>query len=595
MLNPYFNQKNYIPLEAVITWNTQGYSSMGIDVTGTFTSGSFVLQGTNDNVTWTTLEMADDSGVVAGGSVDATGHYTYNCLGFNIVKLVDTSIDGTLVLSALVTIEVAGIFSGGASGGDVVVDTLTITSIEDSSLYTNSDGLVEGAPFGATGAVLAMSGTGTTTLWDVAYGDSLFVVIGNSGTIYTSATGTDNWVRRSTPTSSALLSIAHNGTSFTAVGVSGTIITSTDGIAWVLQTSGTANNLNSVAWDAANAQWIAVGSTQTVITSPDAVTWTTQTYGTTTAVRGVAAGSSIIVSVAQSGIIKTSPTGVTWTTRTSGVATELYGACWDSTNSRFVVVGASGVILTSADGITWAAQTSGVSTFLRAVFNTASAYTVVGDGGVILGSTNSTTWTTKTSGVSSNISSVTNSGSLWLAVGASGVRLTSSDGTTWTLLSQLAPAFETTLGTGPVLRQDGDKTINGSNTFSGTTMIGAALRLATDGTFKFGNVADFGMLTWDTISGTPVAIFTSLPGVQLGLNVDGVEYVRMGGDVVTSRKAVSVLADLQAVNLVTASPSGGTNAQWKLGSIVSAASTIDATRYIEAEIGGVAVKLALNT
>lgn len=481
MLNPYFTQRNSIPTDSTITWNTQGYSTIGMDVTGTFTSGSFVLKGSNDGVQWTTVETANSSGIVSGGIISATGHYVFNVLGFNIVKYVPSAVNGTLEFSALVTVEVASVFS--SQGGDVVVDSLTITGLDDSSLYTDENGLVNGAPFGATGDILAMSGTGDTDLWDVVYNGSLFVAVGESGRVYTSPTGTDSWTLRTTPTSAILLSVAYNGTFCTAVGVGGVVITSTDGITWVSRTSGTANNLSSIAWDATNSQWVAVGSTQTVITSPDAVTWTTRTYGTSTNIRGVAVGTSIIVSVAQSGIIKTSPTGVTWTTRTSGVATELYGACWDSTNSRFVVVGASGVILTSADGVTWAAQTSGVSTFLRAVYNTASAYTVVGDGGVILGSANSTTWTAKTSGTTTNLASVTNNGTIWLAVGASGVRLTSADGNTWTALTLLVPAFEATTGTGPVLRTNGDNTQNGLKTFTTPireSSIVSAAAIATD-------------------------------------------------------------------------------------------------------------------
>lgn len=102
MLNPYFTQRNEIPAQSDITWNVQGYSGMGLDVSGTITSGSFTLQGTNDGVTWTNCKFADDS----TATVSATGHYTVRFLGFNIVKLVPSALDADITLTAVGTVEV---------------------------------------------------------------------------------------------------------------------------------------------------------------------------------------------------------------------------------------------------------------------------------------------------------------------------------------------------------------------------------------------------------------------------------------------------------------------------------------------------------
>lgn len=109
MLNPYFTQRNYIPQETDITWNVVGYSAFGLDVSGTITAGSFTLEGTNDNVTWTPCKVSDGTSTVDTGIVSATGHYTVLTLGFNIVRLDESTspaLDAVLTLSALGTVQV---------------------------------------------------------------------------------------------------------------------------------------------------------------------------------------------------------------------------------------------------------------------------------------------------------------------------------------------------------------------------------------------------------------------------------------------------------------------------------------------------------
>lgn len=64
----------------------------------------------------------------------------------------------------------------------------------------------------------------------------------------------------------------------------------------------------------------------------------------------------------------------------------------------------------------------------------------------------------------------------------------------------------------------------------------------------------------------------------------------------TSESGLSGIGNIRGSNaLMTGTPSGGTARPWKLGSIVTSASALDATRYIEAEINGVAVKIAVIT
>lgn len=68
---------------------------------------------------------------------------------------------------------------------------------------------------------------------------------------------------------------------------------------------------------------------------------------------------------------------------------------------------------------------------------------------------------------------------------------------------------------------------------------------------------------------------------------------RTGAGVVTTVGLFSATGLVVTGSVETSAPSGGTAQPWKLGSIASAASALDTTRYVEAEINGVACKLAL--
>jgi hypothetical protein len=98
---------------------------------------------------------------------------------------------------------------------------------------------------------------------------SLFVVVGASGTILTSANGTD-WDIRTSGTAVTLHDVESHLGLFVAVGDSGTILTSANGTDWIARTSGTTEALNNVVY---GTEWVVMGSTQSVILSTDGITW----------------------------------------------------------------------------------------------------------------------------------------------------------------------------------------------------------------------------------------------------------------------------------------------------------------------------------
>ncbi len=306
MLNPYFTQKNYIPLETVITWVTQGYSSMGIDVTGTFTSGSFILEGSNDGATWTTLNTANADGIVTDGIIFTTGHYIFDILGFNQVRYTPTSVVGTLVLSTLGTVEVAPAFTG-VSPVDPV-----FPGIENSVLITDSTGHVEGAPFGAVGDAFVMSATGSLTLNSIVTTGTNLFAISTGGAVLKS---TDNGVTFSQVATVTGANFIFYGNSLFIIGCTGgAIYTSTDGTTWTLRTSGVVTNLDCCVWT--GTSFVIGGQTGTILTSPTGTTWTARTFGSTVEVWGIAWSGSVLVASGSNMIRTSDATAVTWAART---------------------------------------------------------------------------------------------------------------------------------------------------------------------------------------------------------------------------------------------------------------------------------------
>lgn len=95
--------------------------------------------------------------------------------------------------------------------------------------------------------------------------------------------------------------------------------------------------------------------------------------------------------------------------------------------------------------------------------------------------------------------------------------------------------------------------------------------------------------TWNT-TGTPIAV--SIAITDTASNAASLIFkATVGG---TSKIAIDKTGNIVAAgSLTTVQPSAHGNAAWNLGTIQTAASTLDATRYVEVSIGGTVVKLAV--
>ncbi|SVB93692.1 uncharacterized protein METZ01_LOCUS246546, partial [marine metagenome] len=193
----------------------------------------------------------------------------------------------------------------------------------------------------------------------VAFGNNLFVEVGNSGKIFTSSDNGSSWDNSNVSTTGGyrLNSISFGNNTFVAVANGGFIFTSTNGTSWIERTSGTSNDINGITYG--NGTFVAVGKSGTILTSDNGTSWDKITSGST-AINGITYGNGTFVAVGNSGTILTSDNGTTWASTTSGTTT-INGITYG--NSTFVAVAASGKILTSTNnGASWEIQTSTTTT-----------------------------------------------------------------------------------------------------------------------------------------------------------------------------------------------------------------------------------------
>ncbi|TCP52631.1 cadherin-like protein, partial [Tumebacillus sp. BK434] len=214
---------------------------------------------------------------------------------------------------------------------------------------TSSDGIT----FTKSPSALGCQGLAAT------YTDK-WVVVCDAGKILTSATGASgSWAPTPSGVLARLLSIAfkENGSNdiYVAVGeTGGTIIKSADGISWQNVSVAAAAGFYGVAYG--EGKFIAVGestgSTPVIYTSVDGQVWEIVPDPKPKQVlNSVAYGDGKFVAVGLSGYIYESEDGVTWNERVSNVSKDLWAVNYGA--GKFYAAGANETIISSQSGITW--------------------------------------------------------------------------------------------------------------------------------------------------------------------------------------------------------------------------------------------------
>ena len=108
-------------------------------------------------------------------------------------------------------------------------------------------------------------------IFDVTYGNGIYVAVGRPGAIYTSEDGV-NWVSRESGTTNDLHSIAYGNGKFVIIGGVGTALTSTDGVTWTPDgQQGNPNSSGGLVFR--DGQFITFSTLGRVYISSDGVVW----------------------------------------------------------------------------------------------------------------------------------------------------------------------------------------------------------------------------------------------------------------------------------------------------------------------------------
>lgn len=279
---------------------------------------------------------------------------------------------------------------------------------------------------------------------DIAYGNGVYVAVGNLGKAWSSTDGI-NWTERSTGALYEYLAVHYDGTRFVAVGRNQGRMVSSDGITWDFMETGTdLMTLNDIVY--VNPHYVAVGNAGQVMVYADPLSSGTS-YAITDAANlaAVAIGphsllGRVVVAIGADGEIYHSQNGgISWTEAVSGTTEDLFDIIWSDDLFLFVAVGANGTILSSIDGFSWEDQ-SIPGTSIRSIAWDGTRFIATGDNSTVFSSTDGINWSMS----QLSLLAVTNNSirdiawngdySQCVAIFMSGHLATSPDGETWTLL-----------------------------------------------------------------------------------------------------------------------------------------------------------------
>ena len=215
--------------------------------------------------------------------------------------------------------------------------------------YTSSTGAVATSADGTTWTMGSLP-AGSTPIHALIAGTRL-VGLGEGGHLYYSTNGA-SWSALSVLSGGigTLNAGAYGNGIYVGVGDNGYIARSGDSVAWgsgqVIKVGGTGVNLHGIAWT--GSQFIAVGDNGTISASPDGAAWSAlKTSAITGTLRAVAVASNGTIVVVGDNGIETSPDGNTWTAHNESGVAALQGATFG--NAEFVAVGAASTVKTSSN------------------------------------------------------------------------------------------------------------------------------------------------------------------------------------------------------------------------------------------------------
>ncbi|MFZ2414236.1 MAG: stalk domain-containing protein [Candidatus Cryosericum sp.] len=288
-------------------------------------------------------------------------------------------------------------------------------------------------------------------LYGICWGNSMYVAVGDEGTLFTSTDGRA-WTGRAVPGDPSLASIAFGNGSYVAVGVGGAIVRSSDGAEWETVAATVDKNLYDVTFG--GGRFVVVGQDGTIVTSTDGLMWEDRTVSSETDLYAVAWGKDKYVTAGGASAILSSPDGAVWTQQTAAfedltfaAVTYAGGAFVLAANhdsmreSELVPTRWAVFYFRSVDGMSWQKMTWQEtyvwkrSSWVRGMLWTGSQLVSFGDNGSAQTSPDGLRWTNRTSAGNAVIVGIANGEGMYVGVGTedafNGAVYSSLDGLTW--------------------------------------------------------------------------------------------------------------------------------------------------------------------
>jgi hypothetical protein len=222
---------------------------------------------------------------------------------------------------------------------------------------------------------------GTKSIHDVAFGNDLFVAVGDDALIQTSPDGKD-WTYRRVEFGQDLNGVTFGNGRFVAVGLHGLIMWSYDGKDWHKSTNKVLYSIKTVAYG--NGMFVLVGPYGLIGTSPDGSTWSYRYSGTTNHLNGVAFGQGHWIAAGQNNTILTSSDGMKWTKLTPSMNignTDFTDVIY---HNHFLFTGTNGKILRFVGNQWWSNPASSTYKHLNTITYGNGLYLAAGNSGALV-------------------------------------------------------------------------------------------------------------------------------------------------------------------------------------------------------------------
>lgn len=329
--------------------------------------------------------------------------------------------------------------------------TLAYQWVERLAVHNNSFGtlVTNGSSLLAIGRHVYHSTTGEDWTMTPGFGDPLMVqanlkatwagsqyIAVTGASIYRSSDGT-NWQNVNAAVPGLLRGVAYGPSIVVVVGDSGTVLSSTNGSAWTAHPLGTKVGLYDIAWD--SQYFRAVGDSGVIFSSPNGITWTRLTSPSTARLERIfrAGSQSFLYGINQ---FYTSLDGVSWEPTNAasilGGPFQVFGVAWSGTQFVAVAVANNGyggpICLRSSDGVTWSKASVLGSCFPTSLLWKSSQFVMTTLDGSVLMSPDATEWSIALPGKDCAVTRASKWAQGFIAVGPNAYAL-STDGLSWQL------------------------------------------------------------------------------------------------------------------------------------------------------------------